>query len=156
MYKTQLFVRLTPGSLTPTVGCSEINVFRSGPETLLRWLEMQLGLPTLDSHKASHILEYATALDTVKNSAISGSIETDRWATATELLSRRDELQLWGWNHEDSELLPNLVRDLAYAAKDNSFVFLSVADRLKRVLTALDSGQQLPAHECTLSEATDA
>jgi ATP-dependent helicase/nuclease subunit B len=53
-------------------------------------------------------------------------------------------------------LLPNIVRDLACAAKNGSFVFLSIADRLKRVLTALDSGQQLPSHECILSEAPDA
>lgn len=156
MHKTQLFIRLTPGMLRPTVGNPEINVFRGGPETLLRWLEMQLGLPTLDFHKSSHVLEYAEALDAVKDSAISGSLKTDRWATATELLSRRDELQLSGWNSEDSELLPTVVRDLGGAAKNRSFVFLSIADRLKRVLTALDSGQQLPAHECTLSEATDA
>lgn len=152
MQKSQLFIRLTPGLLRPTVGYSEINVFRGGPETLLRWLEMQLGLPTLDSHNADHVLEYANALDKVKDSAISDSIETDRWATATELLSRRDELLLSGWNHEDSELLPCLVRDLAHAAKNGSFLLLSIADRLKRVLSALDAGQLLPAHECILTQ----
>ena len=45
--------------MSPSTRC------RGGPETLLRWLETQLGLPSPPVHIANRITEYATALDTV-------------------------------------------------------------------------------------------
>jgi len=148
--QTQLLIRLTPGSLRCPPKRAEINVVRGGPETLLRWLELQFGLPVPDSHKASHVTEYAAALDSLKDSVVSGSLKTDRWATAAELLARRDELLLSGWKPEDSDSLPDVVRDLSIAARNHSFIFLSVADRIKRILKALDAGQLLPIHQCVL------
>lgn len=148
--QTQLLIRLTPGSLRCPPEHAEINVVRGGPDILLRWLELQLGLPVPDSHKASHVTEYAAALDSLKDSAISGSLKTDRWATAAELLKRRDDLLLSGWNSVDSDSLPTVVRDLSLAARNRTFVFLSVADRLKRILNAIDAGQSLPIHQCIL------
>ena len=85
----RLVIRLTPGPLRPRVGDARINEVRGGPETLLRWLETQLGLPSPPIHIANRITEYATALDTVTNSAITASMKTDRWATASAL--SRDE-----------------------------------------------------------------
>ena len=152
----QLIIRLTPGPLRPPLGVPKINELRGGPETLLRWLETQLGLPIPDVHKASYVTEYAAALDSVIDSVISASIKTDRWATTSELLSRRDELLISGWDQLDSESLPEVVRDLARAAKDRTFVFPCVADRLQRVLLALDSGQQLPSHHCVLVDPIEA
>ncbi|MBB3208920.1 CRISPR/Cas system-associated exonuclease Cas4 (RecB family) [Rhodopirellula rubra] len=153
--QTRLHIRLTPGSLRPALARTTINEVRGGPETLLRWLETQLGLPTLEAHRASHVTEYATALETVTDSVISPSLETDRWATASELLSRRDELQLSGWDQEHSDTLPDVVRDLATAADGHRFVFPSVSERLQSVLNALDDGQTLPEHTCILADSSD-
>lgn len=152
---THLTIRLTPGPLRPRIGISMINELRGGPETLLRWLETQLGLPTIENHRASCVTEYASALDSVMDSIISPSMATDRWATASELLSRRDELQLSGWDQGGLDGLPALVRDLALTAKDRIFVFPSVSDRLQRVVDALDDGQLLPAHICILGDDRD-
>ena len=152
---TKLHIRLTPGPLRPALGRTTINEVRGGPETLLRWLETQLGLPTLDAHRASHVTEYATALETVTDSAVSRSFLTDRWATASELLSRRDELQLSGWDQENCDTLPEVVRDLAAAADGRRFVFPSVAERLQRVINALDDGQTLPQHVCILADQAE-
>jgi ATP-dependent helicase/nuclease subunit B len=150
MFKAQLLIRLTPGPLRAAAGVSELNVARGGPETLLRWLEIQLGLPVANCHVASRVTEYAAALDAVDHSVVSRSFTTDRWATASELLARRDELLLSGWMEDDSDTFPVMVRDLAKASKNRSFAFPGIADRLKRILESLDAGQRLPDHVCTL------
>ena len=113
--ETQLAIRLTPGAISPEWRRGCVNDFRGGPETLLKWLETQLGLPVPPIHKADRITEYAAALDTVTDSVITASMKADRWATASELLARRDELLLSGWDEADSESLPDVVRDLASA-----------------------------------------
>ena len=79
----------------------------------------------------------------------------DRWATASELLSRRDELQLSGWDQTELDGLPDVVREMACAATERKFVFPSVAERIQRVIEALDDGQQLPRHVCVFAESTD-
>ncbi|MFC1761514.1 PD-(D/E)XK nuclease family protein [Planctomycetota bacterium] len=119
---------------------------------MLRWLETQLGLPVPAVHPASRITEYAAVLDTVTDSVITASMQTDRWATASALLSRRDELLLAGWDETDSDRLPAIVRDLAKAAEGHAFVFPSEAGRLRRVLDALNAGQVLPTHSCVLHD----
>ena len=102
----ELFIRLVPGPLRPQAGRKYTNEFHGGPETLLRWLETQLGLPVAGFHHADRVTEYAAALDTLDESVIAESMNSDRWATATELLARRDELLLAGWDESDSESLP--------------------------------------------------
>ena len=151
----QLFIRRTPGSLRPRIGDTTANVFKGGPETLLRWLETQLGLPVPIGHVANRITEYAAALDNVNDSVITNSIKTDRWAAASELLSRRDELLLAGWDETDRNGLPDVVRGLAQAASGQTFKFLGEAERLRRVLDALDDGQVLPSHICILYDPPD-
>lgn len=150
-----LAIRLTPGALKPPVGHVSVNELRGGPESLLRWLETQLALPVPTVHIASRITEYANALDTVTDSVISASMCTDRWATASELLRRREELLLAGWDETDRDTLPVVVRDLARAATGRVFVFPGEADRLRRVLAALDAGQVLPDHSCALYDHPD-
>ena len=149
----QLTIRLTPGAISPNWRRGCVNEIRGGPETLLRWLETQLALPVPTIHNASRITEYAAALDTLPDrSTISASLKNDRWETASELLSRRDELLLAGWDETDSEALPGVVRDLACAARDRTFTFPGEATRLQRVLEALDTGQLLPPHRCALHD----
>jgi ATP-dependent helicase/nuclease subunit B len=152
---TEIFVRLAPGSNRPWPGQCRVNRLSGGPETLLRWLETQLGLPVPTVHNANRIAEYAAALDTVAGSAIDASMNTDRWATASELLSRRDDLLLAGWDESDSDALPDIVRDLARAASGRTLTFSSEASRLLRVLDALQTGQVLTPHRCHLYDLQD-
>ena len=149
---TILTIRLTRGVLKPRVGDTSVNEFCGGPETLLGWLETQLGLAVGAVPKANRITEYAGALDAVSASSFHASMATDRWATASALLSRRDELLLAGWDESESDSLPPLVRDLARAAAGRTFVFPGEATRLQRALTALEQGQLLPPHRCILAD----
>lgn len=145
-----LTIGLTTGRFRSHLTESTINQQRGGPETLLRWLETQLGLPTPERHRASLITEYAAALDAVHPSSIARSVATDRWATASELLSRRDQLLLAGWDGRSSDCHPEVVNDLARAAEYRATSFACVAERLQGILGALDDGQTLPAHRCIL------
>ena len=111
--RTKIFIRPTPGALRPQLELGCLNEYRGGPETLFRWLETQLWLPFRAFHHTDRGTEYAVALDTLGKSAISGSMAMDRWATASELLSRRDVLLLSGWDETDGDGLPSVVRDLA-------------------------------------------
>ena len=151
----QLAIRLTPEAISPNWSRVGVNEIHGGPETLLRWLETQLGLPVPAIHKADRITEYAAALDTVTDSVITSSMKSDRWATASELLARRDELLLAGWDETDSESLPDVVSDLARAVAGRTMTFPGEAKRLKRVLDALRAGQVLPTHQCVLHDAPD-
>lgn len=55
-----LTIRLTRGVLRPRVGDVFVNEFHGGPETLLSWLETQLGLPSAVVPRASRVSEYGT------------------------------------------------------------------------------------------------
>ena len=155
MTEAQLTIRLTPGTISPEWRQGCVNEIRGGPETLLKWLETQLGLPVPPIHKADRITEYAAALDTVADSVITASMMADRWATASELLARRDELFLAGWDEADSESIPDVVRDLARAVAGRTMTFPGEAKRLRRVLDAVNAGQVLPPHRCVLQDAAD-
>ena len=153
--QAQLFIRLMPGTVRPEWGRGYANELHGGPETLLRWLETQLGLPVAGFHQADRVTEYAAALDALSDSVIAESMTADRWATASELLARRDELMLAGWDESDSESLPHIVRELARATSEKTFVFPGEATRLQRIIEALEIGQALPPHSCCLFDVAE-
>ena len=99
----QLIIRLVSGGVRPLGSPGYLNEYRGGPETLLHWLETQLGLPQPRLHPSSRVSEFAAALDAADEPLFAPSLKADRWATATELLSRRDELLLSAWDGADSD-----------------------------------------------------
>ena len=153
--QAKLNIRLMPGSIRPQWKHKYVNEYHGGPKTLMHWLETKLGLPVGAFHQADRITEYAAALDTLGESAIKESMAADRWATASELLARRDELLLNGWDESDSDTLPDIVRELARAAYGRTFIFLGEAERLQNIIEALDIGQILPHHCCYLSDPVE-
>lgn len=89
-----------------------------GAQGLLRIVEAQLGLggyPTDNSYL--RIEQYRQALkkqlEIQPNVFYQPSFEADQFATATELLSRRDELVLAGWNFSAEAGMPNRLHTLA-------------------------------------------
>jgi len=150
--KTILEIQLS--RVHPSIGPEEKswNVHRGGPEVLLRWLETQLGLLFEPVAHSSRVTQYAVALDPVGDACFSESLGTDRWSTAAELLERRGELRLAGWDEMTSSKLPVLPKDLARAAEKAGELFPDEAERLARVLTALEAGQSLPPHRCGLQD----
>ncbi|MCO6042675.1 PD-(D/E)XK nuclease family protein [Aeoliella sp. ICT_H6.2] len=151
---TQLFIRLVPGLLRPRVGAQRLNKLYGGPETLLAWLETQLGLRRAPVNRSARVTQYVAALDQCGGGLFEESLSSDRWATATRLLELRDELRLAGWNEEHSTGLPQLVADLA-AARVDAWSNLGEAERLARIEHALDAGQKLPLHQCCLADPVE-
>jgi hypothetical protein len=148
--KITLHIHLNRSASKPAVGSKSLSAFHGGPDVLLAWLETQLGLARVPVLPSIRITEYAAALDSVSGAGFAASLAADRWATATELLARRDELRLSGWNERVTDGLPPLVRDLARAADSRQFAFIDETARLETVLEALRAGQSLPTHECIL------
>jgi len=151
--ETILRIRLTPGALKPKVGTVSLNEVRGGPGVLLNWLEVQLGLAGPAAPKSSRVTELANALDGVQDAVYSRSLATDRWATSSELLARRDLLRMAGWDGGDDESLPVLYRDLSRATAAKPLLFPDLAARLHSVLQALADGQRLPSHRCVLDDS---
>jgi len=147
---TVLRIQLAGGTAMPVAGKWTCNEHSGNSEVLLKWLETQLGLLSESVPLSSRITEYASALDKVKNAVFAASLATDRWGTATELLSRRDQLRLGGWEETDLPHLPPLVRDLGNAAKCTRFIWPDESERLNRILAALNAGQVLGPHRCIL------
>ncbi len=150
---TQLLIRLTPGKGSPDFNRCQLNRVVGGPETLLEWLEKQLGLGAPVVPRADRITEYASLLEKTAAETFASSLCSDRWATAAELLNRRDQLALAGWQSRVDSSHPPLVQDLARAEAVRPLQFRGEAERLQRVLDALDSGQQLPTHQCQLTDS---
>ena len=155
MPTTVLTIRLTRVALKPKVGTIRLNEVHGGPDALLNWLETQLGLLGPVVPKANRVTELASWLDAAGDAVFIQSLATDRWATASQLLTRRDELRMAGWNGDGHESLPALMRDLGRAAEGRDSVFPDQASRLQRVLQALADGQKLPPHLCLLEDWID-
>ncbi len=147
-----LRIRSVPGLVKPPWGCEILNESHGGPETLLSWLECQLGLPIPRGHRAERIAAYATALDEAARPEFAASLAADRWATATGLLDRRDTLLLSGWNGTATATSPRLVRALAAVEAVRAFTLPGDAERLARIAQSLDAGQTLPPHRCQLED----
>jgi ATP-dependent helicase/nuclease subunit B len=152
---TRLELQLTGRPLRPEPGERSWNVHRGGPEALLRWLETQLGLQFAPPPYATRILEFAAALDRMPGPSFADSLTADRWGTASELLGRRDALRLAGWDGRSSPGLPTLLNDLARAAEHTPLRWPDQAERLARVMIALDEGQRLPPHRIILLDPPD-
>jgi len=152
VFKADLQIRLTPGPIRPTLGQTSVNCWVGGPETLLGWLETQLGLAKTAPLACQRITELVRALPDEPSLAFANSLRCDRWGAAAELLRRRDELELADWSQGTPEQFPAIARDLCAGPDLVELKFPSEGVRLHAVLAALESGQTLPAHVCTLYE----
>lgn len=135
---------ITPGA--------SIGESRGGAVILLNWLETQLGLHYPPTPTSTRVLQYAARLSRAKLKVAGESFQSDPWGTATNLLKRRDDLLLWGWNGLDDNKLPVLARDLAAIESAGGTLGLAIAERIFEITKALDSGQRLPQHEIVLRE----
>lgn len=151
----RLHVQLAPASELPIPGAHAFGQHRGGPGVLLRWLETTLGLQAEPVAATSRVTEYAALLSANPSDCYAGSLATDRWATAADLLRRRDALLLDGWDLHDHSRLPPMVRDMALAEAAQRIV-PSEAERVASVLQALNNGQRLPPHTVVLDEPVEA
>ena len=149
---TLLDIRLTPGRTVVFEDRCALDRVVGGPTELLKWLETQLGLPQPDVHRAARVMQYADALDKVVEPCFAQSFATDRWETASDLLARRDELLMSGWDGKKHDGCPRIALDLAAAEAVYAKSFSGEFERIAEVAKALDAGQLLPEHELFLAD----
>ncbi len=122
-----------------------------GPQGLLYTLESHLGLiGHPPENEYLRIEQYRQALQSYlhkhSEAFFRASFEADQFATATELLSRRDELLLGGWDFAQTDDVPERLRCLseleAFFYGNNRTLSAGYADRFMAVLQKLDTRRQ--------------
>jgi hypothetical protein len=148
-------------SVFPLPDGTQGNVQYLGPRGLLHTLESHLGLIGHDNNidylrtaqyrqaLSSYLAEHPTAF-------FASSFGADQMATAGELLSRRDELLLAGWNFQSSKEIPERLACLAAIEaelQEGQPVRLSmgIADRWQAVLQMVRKRRQ-PVQQLHLVE----
>jgi len=138
-----------PQPLVPTAGATHL-----GPQGLLRWMETHLGLSGHpDDNEYLRIEQYRQALrrhlDADPEAFYRRSFEADQFATAGDLLARRDELRLAGWDFQSAAPLPSRLACLAaletrFQHSDSAELAPGFADRF------LSVEQQMTQHSLPL------
>ena len=163
MYLTVHFGLELDDKVYPKGGDTEIGVHYMGPQNFLALLEAHLGLlgPT-NTIDYLRIAQYRHALqkylDDTPTAFYKNSFDADQLAAAEELLNRRDELKLAGWDFEYSATTPSRLLDLAnveaiLAEADYDFA-TGFADRLVAVIDACEE-RVTPIQHLLLNEPRD-
>jgi len=138
MYLTVHFGLELDDKVFPRGATTELGVHYFGPQRFLFLLEAHLGLigPT-NTIDYLRIAQYRYALQFYQQ-----SFEADQLAAAEELLNRRDELKLAGWDFEIANNLPARLADLAgveEALEEADYDFaVGFADRFVKVLAVCE------------------
>jgi RecB family exonuclease len=142
---------------------AEAGVHYVGPNKLLALLELWLGLgghPNDIEYLRVEQFRQALFKHLSRHEEVfyQKSFEADPFTTAAELLSRRDELLLAGWDFEITPETPPRLASIAEieahfhtADEDGLQLAAGYADRFHAVLAALD-GQRLPVEETWANE----
>lgn len=154
-FVTSLEISLAWTRPGPRLGAATLGTHRGGRSVLLGWLETQLGLRREPTPLFERVAAFAHALERTPGHSFEASLGRDRWATASALLERWDELRLAGWDGSDGDALPPLVRDLARTVAAAPGIPPGEGERLDVVVAALGRGQLLPPHRCVLQERLD-
>ncbi|MEM1121367.1 MAG: PD-(D/E)XK nuclease family protein [Bacteroidota bacterium] len=118
MYLTVNFGLELDDKVYPKGGDTEVGVHYTGPIGFLSLLEQHLGLvgPT-NTIEYLRIAQYRYALqkylETNPDAFYKASFEADQLAAAEEILNRRDNLKLAGWDFEMDGELPPRLKNLA-------------------------------------------
>ncbi len=160
MYLTVHFGLELDDKVYPKGGDTEVGVHYMGPQGFLALLEAHLGLigPT-NTIDYLRIAQYRHALqkhlDNTPTAFYKNSFEADQLAAAEELLNRRDELKLAGWDFEPTNDTPARLADLAeveaiLAEADYDFA-TGFADRFVKVIDACEA-HATPIQQLLLNE----
>ncbi|QGG48009.1 hypothetical protein [Heliorestis convoluta] len=131
---------------------ASVGTFVTGFKGFIGVLETQLGLTSPKVSENLRIAEWQALIrqhDT-GNMPFSKSFETDSWNTAKELLRRRDELVLAGWDptiHVGGGIWIDTLAQLERANKDGKKGF---PDRVRALLATLQKEDHLPIDRITI------
>ncbi|PHN07944.1 hypothetical protein CRP01_04090 [Flavilitoribacter nigricans DSM 23189 = NBRC 102662] len=148
-------------SVYPLPDGTQGNVQYLGPHGLLHTLESHLGLighaNNIDYLRTAQYRQALSAyLEEQPRAFFADSFRADQMATAAELLSRRDELLLAGWDFQADENSPERLACLAAIEEELRtgnpvHLTMGVADRWRAILRMLDRRRH-PIREVALVE----
>ena len=109
-----------------------------GPLGIISLLELHLGLTFVDERAYHRVEYYRMALEkNCKGAFFEKSFSLDQVAVAEDLLKKRDELSLYGFNFKFNDKGPSRLKD--FCKVESSFeVKLGLGDRLNIILENLD------------------
>lgn len=125
---------------------TSIGSVRLGPGGLLELLETRLGLTGLRIPPAQRIDQYLARLESCDHdgSWAHGSLVSDSWSTAVQLLGWRDELIEAGWNGRTGGDASDRLLCLSRAEQVEDLPLApGRADRLRAVMDQLHSGRRI-------------
>lgn len=136
---------------------SALGQVRTGPLGLLSILETYLGLSALPVHPAIRINEYMQRMEKIDcNEAwFHKSFQLDPWATASQLLSWRDELVVNGWTNNLNSMVSPRLKCLGDIECVNIPISNGEADRLQMVIKYLKDDFPIPIRAIELLEEGD-
>ncbi len=138
----KLFFGLTfDDSFYPQPSYTKGGVYYSGPKGLIQILESHLGCTHPNNNiEYIRIEQYRQSLHQYlqqhKSAFFKASFQADQFATAAELLERRDELLLCGWNFKPDQKAPNRLQCLAAieGIVQKNGLTPGFADRVQRII----------------------
>ena len=132
-----------------------------GPQKFLQLLEAHLGLSgDANNNEYLRIEQYRQALIIHQKNATQpfygASFQADPFATSQELLERRDQLLLAGWNFEQSTPIPVRLKTMAeieaiFVKEEQLELVAGYADRIHRIILALPK-KDVPIDQLILCE----
>jgi hypothetical protein len=136
----------------PAISTNQSGQAVFGPQGLVRYLETVSGLPDIPKdNEYLRIEQYRQQLGHYLRSApdafFSASFQTDPFAVATDMLGRRDELMMAGWDFEHRPGMPERLKCIAELEDQikglSAGLATGFADRLIEIIAEVEKGEQV-------------
>lgn len=164
MYLTIYFGLELEDRVLPNIKTTQGGIHYHGPNSLLLLLESHLGqIGYSENTNYLRIAQFRQALQVYlkrdSKAFFKAAFEADQLATAEELLAKRDELLLAGWNFEIESNLPSRLTTLAkieaiLQEEDDIHFIRGFADRFVNILTICKE-RPTPIQNIYLNESLD-
>ncbi|HET9278627.1 MAG TPA: hypothetical protein VFN95_10575, partial [Flavitalea sp.] len=130
-----------------------VGALHFGPAGLLHFLELYLGIASIESSPIKRIFQYRSKLHgNRENSFYENSFESNELDVATTLLKWRDELKIAGWDFKTDASTPNRLRHLARVEEQS--IHPGFADRFRELFKLLQNNKT-PLEKIILHEPFD-
>src|SRR5215204_1155881 len=124
-----------------------------GPAGLLHFMELHLGIASMESSPIQRIFQYRSKLqENRQNSFYENSFESNQLDVATTLLKWRDELRIAGWDFKTDDSTPKRLCDLARVEEHS--IHPGFADRFRTLFGVLKD-HKTPLEKIILHEPFD-
>ncbi len=135
----------------PSMACAEAGTHYFGPSRLLEFIELRLGIINPGYREIYRISSFKDFINQIVDGSgpspfYAHSFEADPFGVAADLLRKRDELRLAGWDFKYQEDIPDRLRNFSEIEADSGLLS-GFADRFHHVETEIASLSPVLARE---------